>query len=274
MIIKNLSKIFNKNKDNEVEALKGLNLNLPESGIVFLAGESGSGKTTLLNILSSIEKPSSGKVIVNGVDLSTAKEKELNNYRNKDIGIIFQNYNLLQDETVESNIKLALELQGRTKFAKVKVQEVLNKVGLEGYEGRKITQLSGGQQQRVAIARALIKSPKIIFADEPTGNLDSETSEDIMELFKDLSDNRLVVIVCHDMDLANRYADRIITLKDGSIEKDETLKGKTANAGYLPMQEEKKKAKHLSIARQLKFAFKNTEKIREREHIQIRDWVL
>lgn len=255
--IKEIKKTYRQNKDNEVEALKGLNLNLPECGIVFLAGESGSGKTTLLNILSSIEKPSSGKVIVNGVDLSTAKEKELNNYRNKDIGIIFQNYNLLQDETVESNIKLALELQGRKKFSKVKVQEVLQKVGLKGYADRKITQLSGGQQQRVAIARALIKSPKIIFADEPTGNLDSETSERIMELFKDLSDNRLVVIVCHDMDLANRYADRIITLKDGSIEKDETLKGKAANAGYLPMQEEKKKAKHLSIARKLKFAFKN-----------------
>ena len=253
----NIKKKYNNNKENEVKALDSLDLVLPDKGMIFLVGESGSGKTTLLNILSSIEKPSGGEIIVDGVDLSTAKEKELNNYRNKDIGIIFQNYNLLQDETVESNIKLALELQGRKKFSKVKVQEVLQKVGLEGYEGRKITQLSGGQQQRVAIARALIKSPKIIFADEPTGNLDSETSEDIMELFKDLSDNRLVVIVCHDMDLANRYADRIITLKDGSIEKDETLKGKIANAGYLPMQEEKKKAKHLSIARQLKFAFKN-----------------
>lgn len=255
MKIINLSKTYNSNKDNEVEALKGLNLDLPNAGMVFLVGESGSGKTTLLNILSSIEKLSDGEVIVDGVNLSTAKEKALNNYRNNDIGIIFQNYNLLQDETVESNIKLALELQGKKKAAKAKVQEVLHKVGLDGYEGRKITQLSGGQQQRVAIARALVKSPKIIYADEPTGNLDSETSESIMELFKDLSDNRLVVIVCHDLDLATKYADRIITLKDGSIANDEKLDGKTAKD--MPMQEEKKKAKHLSLARQLKFAFKN-----------------
>ena len=256
MKINNLFKIFNKDKDNEVEALKGLDLVLPNKGIVFLVGESGSGKTTLLNILSSIEKPSSGDVIFDGINLSTAKEKELNNYRNKDIGIIFQNYNLLQDETVESNIKLALELQGRKKYSKVKVQEVLQKVGLSGYADRKITQLSGGQQQRVAIARALVKSPKIIYADEPTGNLDSETSENIMELFKDLSSNRLVVIVCHDIYLATRYADRIITLKDGSIEKDEILNEKTINTEDLPIQKEKK-TKHLSIARQLKFAFRN-----------------
>ena len=253
----NITKKYYIGKDNEVEALKGLNLDLPDKGMVFLVGESGSGKTTLLNILSSIEKPSGGEIIADGVNLSTAKEKVLNNYRNKDIGIIFQNYNLLQDETVESNIKLALELQGRSKFAKVKVQEVLKKVGLEAYEGRKITQLSGGQQQRVAIARALIKSPKIIYADEPTGNLDSETSEDIMELFKDLSDNRLVVIVCHDMDLANRYADRIITLKDGSIEKDEIINGKEKDTEELPKQEGSKKTKRLSFSRQLKFAFKN-----------------
>ena len=255
--VKGLSKIFNQGKYNEVKALGSLDLVLPDKGMVFLVGESGSGKTTLLNILSSIEKPSGGEITVDGVNLSTAKEKVLNNYRNKEIGIIFQNYNLLQDETVESNIKLALELQGRSKFAKVKVQEVLNKVGLEGYEGRKITQLSGGQQQRVAIARALIKSPKIIFADEPTGNLDSETSENIMKLFKDLSDNRLVVIVCHDMDLAKEYADRIITLKDGSIEKDEIINGKEKDTENVSVREEKKKAKHLPFARQIKFAFKN-----------------
>lgn len=255
--VKGLSKIFNQGKYNEVKALGSLDLVLPDKGMVFLVGESGSGKTTLLNILSSIEKPSGGEIIVDGVNLSTAKGKVLNNYRNKEIGIIFQNYNLLQDETVESNIKLALELQGRTKFAKVKLQEVLQKVGLNGYADRKITQLSGGQQQRVAIARALIKSPKIIFADEPTGNLDSETSESIMELFKELSDNRLVVIVCHDMDLANTYADRIITLKDGSIEKDEIINGKEKDTENWFVREEKKKAKHLPFARQLKFAFKN-----------------
>lgn len=255
--LKDISKTYNQNKDNEVEALKCLDLVLPDRGMVFLVGESGSGKTTLLNILSSIEKPSEGEVTVDGVNLSSAKEKVLNNYRNKDIGIIFQNYNLLQDETVESNIKLALELQGRKKFSKVKVQEVLQKVGLSGYEGRKITQLSGGQQQRVAIARALIKSPKIIFADEPTGNLDSETSEDVMALFKELSDNRLVVIVCHDMDLAKEYADRIITLKDGRVEKDEVIRDRQTNELEFNQQEENKKAKHLSVARQLKFAFKN-----------------
>lgn len=256
---KNISKKYNLKKENEVEALKSLDLVLPDKGMVFLVGESGSGKTTLLNIMSSIEKPSSGELIVDGKTLSGLKENKLDKYRNEDIGIIFQNYNLLQDETVASNINLALELQGRKKFLKSKyiVDEVLEKVGLNGYGDRKITQLSGGQQQRVAIARALIKSPKIIFADEPTGNLDSETSESIMELFKDLSDSRLVVIVCHDLDLANKYADRIITLKDGSIEKDEVIRDKPTDETGITQQEEKKKAKHLSIARQLKFAFKN-----------------
>lgn len=256
-IIKKLSKTYNPNKGNEVKALKGLDLVLPDNGMVFFVGESGSGKTTLLNIMSGIEKPSGGEVIVEGVNLSTAKEKELNSYRNKDIGIIFQNYNLLQDETVLSNISLALELQGRKKDLSAKAEEVLQKVGLAGYGSRKVTQLSGGQQQRVAIARALIKSPKIIFADEPTGNLDSETSEEIMKLFKELSDARLVVIVCHDIDLANKYADRIIRLKDGNIEKDEIINKEGENKEGKERQEEKKKIKHLSIARQLRFAIKN-----------------
>ena len=257
--LKNISKTYNPNRENKVEALKGLDLVLPDTGIMFLMGESGSGKTTLLNIMSSIERPSSGEIIIDNKNLSKARETTIYKYRNKDIGIIFQNYNLLQDETVSSNILLALELQGRKKLLKSKanVEEVLDKVGLSGYGNRKITQLSGGQQQRVAIARALVKSPKIIFADEPTGNLDSETSESIMEIFKGLSSTRLVVIVCHDLDLANKYADRIITLKDGSIEKDEVFNVRHLLNTYDKKQERKKRAKKLPFARRLKFAFKN-----------------
>lgn len=161
-----VSKIYNPNQQNKVEALKGLSLSLPDNGMVFLVGESGSGKTTLLNLLATLEKPSSGEILVDGLDLGTAKEKERNRYRNEEIGIIFQSYNLLQDESASSNICLALELQGKKRFtsSKADVDRVLAQVGLAGYGDRKISQLSGGQQQRVAIARALIKDSRIILA--------------------------------------------------------------------------------------------------------------
>lgn len=254
-----VSKIYNPNQQNKVEALKGLSLSLPDNGMVFLVGESGSGKTTLLNLLAALEKPSSGGILVDGLDLGTAKEKERNRYRNEEIGIIFQSYNLLQDESVSSNICLALELQGRKRFtsSKADVDRVLAQVGLAGYGDRKISQLSGGQQQRVAIARALIKSPKRIFADEPTGNLDSETSESIMGLLKELSQTRLVVVVCHDLDLAEKYADRIITLRDGSIEQDKLMHAASMQTTNRAQWEETKKTKHLSFVRQCRFAFRN-----------------
>lgn len=254
-----VSKIYNPNQQNKIEALKGLSLSLPDNGMVFLVGESGSGKTTLLNLLATLEKPSSGEILVDGLDLGTAKEKERNRYRNEEIGIIFQSYNLLQDESVSSNICLALELQGRKRFtsSKADVDRVLAQVGLAGYGDRKISQLSGGQQQRVAIARALIKSPKRIFADEPTGNLDSETSESIIGLLKELSQTRLVVVVCHDLDLAEKYADRIITLRDGSIEQDEHVRATGMQTTNRAQWEEKKKTKHLSFVRQCRFAFRN-----------------
>lgn len=239
--------------------------------MVFLVGESGSGKTTLLNLLFSIEKPTSGQIVVDEQDLGKASARKINKYRNKDIGIVFQSYNLLQDESVYSNIALALELQGRKKLigSKVLINDALKQVGLEGYAKRKITQLSGGQQQRVAIARALVKSPKIIFADEPTGNLDSQTSSEIMDLFKELSLTRLVIIVCHDLELAQSYANRIITLKDGQmIEDNYQDKRNLVNHRDIAM-DGKKKSKGLAIKRQLKFALKNLWTIKFRLAVAI-----
>lgn len=269
--LKQLTKIYNKGKSNEVRAVDSLDLVLPDTGMVFLVGESGSGKTTLLNLLSSIEKPTSGQIVVDEQDLGKASGRKINKYRNKDIGIVFQSYNLLQDESVYSNIALALELQGRKKLigSKALINDALKQVGLEGYAKRKITQLSGGQQQRVAIARALVKSPKIIFADEPTGNLDSQTSSEIMDLFKELSLTRLVIIVCHDLELAQSYANRIITLKDGQmIEDNYQDKRNLVNHRDIAM-DGKKKSKGLAIKRQLKFALKNLWTIKFRLAVAI-----
>ena len=215
MRIKNLTKIYKTDKANEVKALQNVSLDLPEKGMVFLLGKSGSGKTTLLNILGGLDKATSGDIFYKNNNLTSFSQSELNCYRNNVCAFVFQDYNVIPELNVEENILLALSLQG--KDDRSAVCNVLKQVGLEGFEKRKVTQLSGGQKQRVAIARALIKHSEIIFADEPTGALDSETGESIFKLLKDISAGQLVVVVSHDKDFAQRYADRIIELADGKI---------------------------------------------------------
>lgn len=217
--LKNIKKNY-KNQKVTTEVLKGINLKLGERGITFILGKSGSGKSTLLNILGGLDNYTSGDLIINGKSTKTFTEKNWDAYRNTYMGFVFQEYNLLDNYTVEDNIKLAMELQHK-KCSNKEISEVLKLVELEGLSKRKTNELSGGQKQRIAIARALIKNPEIILADEPTGNLDKETSRQIFEILKKLSKDKLIVIVSHDEESARKYADRTVRIEDGLIISDD-----------------------------------------------------
>jgi len=201
------------------KALDNISLRLPNKGLVFILGKSGSGKSTLLNIMGGLDTVNSGKVIVNGRDIHDLDQRELDYYRNAHVGFVFQDFNIIDTFTISQNIGLAVELQGH-QINNEHLSSILDYVGLSGFESRKGNEVSGGQKQRIAIARALIKKPTIILADEPTGNLDSSTSNQIMELLKKVSRDNLVVIVSHDPEEAELYADRIIRIKDGMIFED------------------------------------------------------
>lgn len=219
--IKNLTKIYKPKKAEPVVALNNVSLTFNSTGLVFLLGKSGSGKSTLLNVLGGLDKFDSGEIIIDGRSSTTFKEKDFDAYRNTYLGFIFQEYNILPEFTVEKNIEFALELQGK-KSDKQSVQNLLEQVDLKGYGKRKPNQLSGGQKQRIAIARALIKNPRIIMADEPTGALDSNTGKQVLDTLKKLSQEKLVIVVSHDREFAEYYADRIIELKDGAVISDTT----------------------------------------------------
>ncbi len=219
MQVKDLKRTYKLSKTDELNALKGLTFDLPESGMVFILGKSGSGKSTLLNILGGLDKATSGEIIYKGKDINCYTQSQLNKYRNVECGFIFQEYNVIPELNVFENVAIAAQLQGE-KEVTARVEEVLKKVDLDGYGNRKISQLSGGQKQRVAIARALIKQSGIILADEPTGALDSVTGESIFGLLKEISKEKLVIVVSHDRDFAERFADRIIELADGKIVSD------------------------------------------------------
>ncbi len=212
----NLSKIYKSKGGTEVKALDDVSLRFPETGMVFLLGKSGSGKSTLLNVCGGLDSPTSGEIIVKGRSSKDFTQGDFDSYRNTFIGFIFQEYNILNEFTVEDNIALALELQGKPKD-KATIDALLKEVDLEGLAKRRPNTLSGGQKQRIAIARALIKSPEIIMADEPTGALDSNTGKQVFETLKKLSRSKLVIVVSHDRDFAEQYGDRIIELKDGKI---------------------------------------------------------
>ncbi len=203
-------------KYESVEALKGVSFDLPEKGMVFILGKSGCGKSTLLNILSGLDDFDGGDIIYNGRSLKNFSKTELDSYRNSCCGFVFQEYNLIPELNVFDNIALAIEMQGK-KDIEQKVKIALKNVGLESYEGRKVTELSGGQKQRIAIARSIVKNPQIIFADEPSGALDSETGASIFELLKEFSKEKLIIVVSHDRESAEKYGDRIIELSDGHI---------------------------------------------------------
>lgn len=219
-------------------ALKNINITFPDQGMVYIVGKSGSGKSTLLNVIGGIDKYDSGKLIIENtiidestneistdiIDTTKFTRRDYNSYRNTYIGFIFQEFNVIKGLTVYENIALSLELQ--KKSVKDNHQNILNiieKVGLKGKEKRRINELSGGERQRVAIARALIKDPKVIIADEPTGNLDSKNRDIVMNILKDLSKEKLIIIVTHDKNLSKLYGDREIKIKDGEIVKDEII---------------------------------------------------
>lgn len=218
--VKNLTKIY-KTKGGDVTALDNVSVSFPEKGMVFLLGKSGSGKSTLLNVCGGLDSPTSGEIIVKGKSSKNFLQSDFDSYRNTFVGFVFQEYNILNEFSIEDNIALAIELQGKPKNKTV-INNILEQVELVGYNQRKPQTLSGGQKQRVAIARALVKSPEIIMADEPTGALDSNTGKQVFETLKKLSKEKLVLVVSHDRDFAEQYADRIIELKDGKILSDVT----------------------------------------------------
>lgn len=204
-----------------LQVLKGITLDINKNEYVALMGPSGSGKSTLMNILGCLDSPSSGTYILNGQDVSKMADSDLAEVRNKEIGFVFQQFNLLPRLTALENVALTLVYAGIPRKQRNEMaMEVLNKVGLADRSHHKPNELSGGQIQRVAVARALVNKPAIILADEPTGNLDTKTSFEIMELFGEIHDaGNTVVLVTHEEDIAN-YAKRIIRLRDGVIEKD------------------------------------------------------
>ncbi len=218
--IKNLTKVYKPKRGVPVTALDRVSLTLPQKGMVFLLGKSGSGKSTLLNLLGGLDSFDSGEIIISGEKTDAFRQKDFDSYRNTLVGFIFQEYNILEEFTVGANIALALELQGK-KATDEEIEKILFRVDLSGYGARRPGELSGGQKQRVAIARALVKNPKIIMADEPTGALDSVTGRQVLDTLKKLSSEKLVIVVSHDREFAEKYADRIITLSDGRVICDE-----------------------------------------------------
>lgn len=214
--VKKLSKVYQTKKGTEVRALDNVSLDFPETGMVFLLGKSGSGKSTMLNVCGGLDSPTSGEIIVKGRSSKNFTQSDFDSYRNTFIGFVFQEYNILNEFSVEDNIALALELQGKSKDPKA-IAALLEQVELSDYAKRKPNTLSGGQKQRIAIARALIKDPQIIMADEPTGALDSNTGKQVLDILKKLSQDKLVIVVSHDREFAEQYGDRIIELQDGRV---------------------------------------------------------
>ncbi len=231
--VKDLSKVYKPKKGVPVTALDRVSIAFAEKGMVFLLGKSGSGKSTLLNLLGGLDSATSGEIIISGVSSRFFRQSDFDSYRNTLVGFIFQEYNVLDEFTVGANIALALELQGK-KATDEAVSEILRQVDLVDFGARRPNELSGGQKQRVAIARALVKNPKIIMADEPTGALDSATGRQVLDTLQKLSREKLVIVVSHDRDFAEQYADRIIELADGKVISDREFFTEEAECAFSP----------------------------------------
>ena len=207
--------------ENTVHALKGIDLKFRNHEFVSILGPSGCGKTTMLNIIGGLDQYTEGDLIINGRSTKDFKDKDWDTYRNHSIGFVFQSYNLIPHQTVLQNVELALTLSGVSKAERKKrAKKALEEVGLGNQLNKKPSQMSGGQMQRVSIARALVNNPDIILADEPTGALDTKTSIQVMEILKEVSKDRLVIMVTHNPELAEKYSTRIIRMLDGSLTDD------------------------------------------------------
>ena len=216
--VNNLIKVFGKDETTN-RVLENLNLEIKKGEFVSIMGESGCGKSTLLYLLGGLDKPTSGEIYINDKDINKLKEKQMSNFRRKDIGFVFQFYNLVQNLTVEENIMLPVIMDGRKeKDYKERLEMILKTIGLEEKRKALPNKLSGGQQQRVSIARAIILNPSIILADEPIGNLDSRSGKTVMELLKKINEDEKITIVqvTHSEESA-KYGNRIIKIKDGKI---------------------------------------------------------
>ncbi|MBQ8189067.1 MAG: ABC transporter ATP-binding protein [Lachnospiraceae bacterium] len=228
--VNDLYKVY-KVGDTKVRALDGVDFEIHKGEFCAIVGASGSGKSTLLNMLAGLEKPTKGSIVISGEHIETKTENELVAFRRRHIGFIFQSFNLLPTMTAVENVALPLTFQGMDKEKREALAEkAIQLVGLKKYRKHKPTQMSGGQQQRVGVARALVVNPEIIFADEPTGNLDSHTSEEVMNLMKKVvrEQEQTLIMVTHDNHLA-QYADRIFHIKDGKIIKIEDKRENTEN---------------------------------------------
>ncbi|MPQ32871.1 ABC transporter ATP-binding protein [Clostridium estertheticum] len=221
--VKNLNKTYGTG-ENEVEALKNINLVINKGEFVAIVGASGSGKSTLLHLLGGLDRPTSGNVVIDGESIYDYKEEKLAVFRRRKIGFVFQFYNLLPILDVEENIALPALLDN-DKVDKVYLEELIKVLGLSERKNHLPSELSGGQQQRVSIGRAVFNKPSIILADEPTGNLDTKNSKDVMELLKFTAKkyNQTLILITHDLNIAN-MADRVITIEDGKITTDKNLK--------------------------------------------------
>ena len=228
IIVKNLTKVYKSKKTKSCVALNNVSFSLPSKGLVFVVGKSGSGKSTMLNLLGGLDSLTSGEINVFGNQLNEYSESELYSFRSNIVGFVFQDFHLLDDLTVADNVRLSLRLMAEDDDERV--EKALESVELLEYKDRYPRELSGGQQQRVAMARALVKNPDVIFADEPTGNLDSNTTEQIIKLIKEISKEKLVVVVSHNLFDAYEYADRIIELSEGRIINDLVINEKYENA--------------------------------------------
>ena len=253
--IKNISKTY-KTRSLVQQALDNVSLNLRDNEFVAILGPSGSGKTTLLNIIGGLDRYDEGDLIINNVSTKNYKDRDWDTYRNHTIGFVFQSYNLIPHQSILSNVELALTIGGISgKERKQRALKALAEVGLEDQAHKRPNQMSGGQMQRVAIARALVNNPDILLADEPTGALDSKTSVQVMELLKKVANDRLVVMVTHNPELASEYANRIVNLKDGKIISDSN----PFNVPDIPLQKKTKKVKkaHMSYLTALSLSFNN-----------------
>ncbi|HHW00589.1 MAG TPA: ABC transporter ATP-binding protein/permease [Clostridiaceae bacterium] len=261
--LKNITKIYS-SAGEDVHALKGIDLKFRESEFVAILGPSGCGKTTMLNIIGGLDSYTSGDLIINGRSTKEYKDRDWDAYRNHSVGFVFQSYNLIPHQTVLSNVELALTLTGVSKKERRKrAKEALEKVGLASQLRKKPAELSGGQMQRVAIARAIVNNPDIILADEPTGALDTETSVQVMDILKEIAKDRLVIMVTHNPDLAEKYSTRIVRMLDGKIIDDsrpltaEEEKKEMEKAQEKKIEAHKKKMPSMSFGTSFGLSLKN-----------------